>query len=90
VYRTQRPLTEPGAYALSRVGELGLEAVSDAEASPSGRFVAVRTSNEVVIYRSADFVRGGSSPHLRISIDGLQEAQGEGVALGDLECRLPA
>ena len=44
----------------------------------------VRTSHEAVLYRPADLARGGNvAPYLRIPIDGLREAQGEGVALDE-------
>ena len=65
-----------------RVGQLGLEVVTDAETSRDQRSVVVRTSHEAVLYRPADLARGGNvAPYLRIPIDGLREAQGEGVAL---------
>jgi hypothetical protein len=38
-------------------------------------------SHEAVLYRTADLIRGSFVPHLRIPLDGLREAQGEGVAL---------
>jgi len=64
-----------------RVGELGLAAVSDAEATRDEKTVVVRTSHEALLYRIEDLQRAGSVPALRIPIDGLNEAQGEGVAL---------
>jgi hypothetical protein len=57
--------------------------VTDAEAAPDGRTVAVRTSDDLVIYRTADLAAGGTPPSaFRISVEALQEPQGEGVALG--------
>jgi Protein of Unknown function (DUF2784) len=41
----------------------------------------VRTSREVVYHRTDDVILGGSTPYLRISVDGLKEPQGEGVAV---------
>ena len=81
VYRSRVPPSGGGAITFERVGELGLEAVTDAEASRDERSVVVRTSHEAVFYRTADLIRGSYVPSLRIPIDGLQEAQGEGVAL---------
>ena len=69
---------------LERIGQLGLEeeVVTDAEASPDEALVVVRTSEAVIIYRTADVIRGGTVPYrLRIPIGGLREPQGEGVAL---------
>ncbi len=80
LYRSTRPAAE---LTLERFGELGLAAVTDAEASPDEASIVVRTSKEVVIYRTADIMRGGVVPYgLRIPIRGLKEPQGEGVALG--------
>jgi hypothetical protein len=64
-----------------RIGRLGLEAVTDAETSRDGKTVVVRTSHEAVLYRTNDLIRGGNVPYLRIPIDWVKEAQGEGVAL---------
>ena len=74
-------VNETRALTFQHIGRLGLAAVTDAEASPDGRSVVVRTSHEAVIYRAEDLTRGGDTPYLRIPIDGLREAQGEGVAL---------
>ena len=83
LYRSTRPLAAGVELTLERFGELRLAAVTDAEASPDEASVAVRTSKEVVIYRTADITRGGTVPYgLRIPIEGLKESQGEGVALG--------
>jgi hypothetical protein len=74
----------PMTIKLLRIGELRLIGVTDAEASPDGMAVAVRTSDEVVIYRTADLVAAPDTaqPTIRISIDRLREPQGEAVALG--------
>ena len=64
-----------------RIGQLGLEAVTDAEASRDEKSVVVRTSHEAVLYRTDDLILGRSVPYLRIPLDRLKEAQGEGVAL---------
>lgn len=70
---------------LLRVGQLRLAGVTDAEASPDEMSVAVRTSDEVVVYRTADLIAvpDTAQPTIRIPIDVLGEPQGEGVALGD-------
>ena len=70
-----------GPLVFQRIGQLGLGAVTDAEASRDGTSVVVRTSHEAVLYRTADLIRGLSTPYFRIRIDGLREPQGEGVAL---------
>jgi hypothetical protein len=85
LYRSA-PLGENREVTMERVGELGLELVTDAEASRDGQFVAVRTPQDVVVYRTAELIRGGPAPSgVRIPVDGLREPQGEGVALdGDV------
>lgn len=79
VYRAH-PATA-NELVFTRVGQLGLEAVTDAEASPDGRTVVVRTTHEAVLYRAADLVGANNEPYARIPLDGLKEPQGEGVAL---------
>lgn len=82
VYRSTHGGTSRHELTFQRIGQLGLAAVTDAEASPDETLVAVRTSDEVVVYRTAELIKGGNTPHGRIPIGGLKEAQGEGVALG--------
>ena len=65
---------------LQRIGQLGLTVVTDAEASPDGESVVVRTSHEAVFYRTQELLRGEIKPYSRIPLDGLMEMQGEGVA----------
>ena len=82
VYRSTQPMNGDSELTLERVGQLGLERVTDAEASPDGESVVVRTAGEVVFYRKTDLLRGGAiPPHLRVSVQSLKEPQGEGVAL---------
>jgi hypothetical protein len=82
LYRSTSLLGDGGDITLERIAELGLPAVTDAETSPDQTAVIVRTSDELVMYRAAELVRGGRVAHgLRIPIDGLREPQGEAVAL---------
>lgn len=82
LYRSTLPSSAERQMTFERIGELGLTVVTDAEATPDEAAVVVRTSKLVVIYRTADLVKGGANPDgLRIPIDGLKEPQGEGVAL---------
>lgn len=68
---------------LQRIAHLDLVGVTDAETSPDGATVAVRTADEVVIYATADLIRGSVAARVRIPVDVLGEPQGEGVALGE-------
>jgi hypothetical protein len=81
LYRSKQPIGDPGELTLERIGEFGLAAVTDAEASPDAALIVVRTSHEAVFYRAEDLARGVIAPALRVPIDGLREPQGEGVAL---------
>ena len=81
LYRSTLPASG-GDLVFRRVGQLGVEVVTDAETSTDGKSVVVRTSHEALLYRTDDLVRGTSLvPYFRIPIDGLRESQGEGVAL---------
>jgi hypothetical protein len=81
LYRSTLTSSSSRDLRLERLGQLGLASVTDAETSRDGRSVVVRTSHEAVLYRAADFERGVIDPYLRIPIDGLEEPQGEAVAL---------
>jgi hypothetical protein len=83
LYRLPQPLIGNSTATLQRVGTLGLQRVTDADASPDGRLVAVRTNDELVFYRAEDLASGQLRPRSdRISLRSLHEPQGEGVALG--------
>jgi len=82
LYRLAPPLTAGAPMMLQRVGVLGLRHVTDADASPDERLVAVRTNTEVVFYKTAELTKGGTAPRgIRTSLRSLHEPQGEGVAL---------
>jgi hypothetical protein len=83
VYRSTASSPGGGDLTFRRIGQLGLEMVTDAEASPDEKSVAVRTEREVVLYRAADLVDGHVNPYARIPLGDLKEPQGEGVALDD-------
>jgi len=81
LYRARIRASGSADLVFERLGELGLEAITDAETSRDGASVVVRTSHEAVLYRTADVTNGAYVPYLRIPIDGLMEPQGEAVAL---------
>lgn len=82
LYRLPQPLNSTSTMMLQQVGTLGLHHVTDADASPDGRLVAVRTHNDVVFYRAADLASGGPVPRgAQTSLRALHEPQGEGVTL---------
>jgi hypothetical protein len=81
VYRASIP--RPGGHDVTfeRVGELGLMSVTDAEASRDGTSVVVRTPHEAVWYRRTEVLSDRFTAYFRLSLVGLREPQGEGVAL---------
>jgi hypothetical protein len=84
LYRSTRPFPGSGDLTFERIGQLDMPMVTDAEASPDGSWVVVRTPHVAAIYDTADLLRGGTvRPRTRIDLDGLREPQGEGAALGD-------
>jgi len=83
LYRATPASDSRRQLTFERIGQLGLTVVTDAEASPDEKWVAVRTSHEVAVYRTSELLEGRHTPHARIPIDGLKEAQGEGVAIDD-------
>jgi len=83
VYRSFPSFPNREELTFQRIAQLGLEVVTDAEATPDEKSVVVRTSHEVLLYKTENLLRGETVPYLRIPIDGLREAQGEGVALDE-------
>jgi len=85
VYRARALAAGGGTQTMQYVGALGLATVTDAETSVDGRTVVVRTPREVAFYRTDALVTGKAAPYLRVDLTGLEELQGEGVALdGDV------
>jgi hypothetical protein len=80
LYRFPTPMRAGTQMKLERVAELPLKRVTDAETSPDGAWVAIRTGEEVAFYRAADLARGGSAA-VTVPLQSLKEPQGEGVAL---------
>ena len=80
VYRL-RQQAATGPATLEAVAVLPLARVTDAEASPDGRWVALRTNDDLVIYGAEALARGEQEEAGRMSLRDLGEAQGEGVAI---------
>jgi hypothetical protein len=66
---------------LERVTVLPMEGVTDADASPSGEWIGVRSKEEIVFFREEEFTLGEHGTP--ISVRALNEPQGEGIAIGD-------
>jgi hypothetical protein len=80
LYRANAPATGVD-IEFTRIAQLGLIDVTDAEASPDESTVVVRTSHEAAFYRTTELIRGRVAPYLIVPVDGLREPQGEGVAI---------
>jgi hypothetical protein len=89
-----RDLTAGTMQTLERIGEIptaGFPAgtiprryrVTDAEASPDGQWVAVRTNDALLVYRSADLLARRTHTFWRTDLRFLSEPRGEGVAISD-------
>jgi predicted outer membrane lipoprotein len=81
IYRSTVKGLSGGQITFQRIGQLGVDGVSDAEASPDEQTVAVRTEDEVLLFRTADLVAARNNPYARIPVEALREPQGEGVAI---------
>jgi len=57
--------------------------VTDAEASPDGQWVAIRTNDALLIYRSADLLAHRTHGFWRTDLRFLSEPRGEGVAISN-------
>jgi hypothetical protein len=57
--------------------------VTDAEASPNGQWVAVRTNDALLVYRSVDLLARRTHTFWRTDLRFLSEPRGEGVAISD-------
>jgi hypothetical protein len=87
LYRFPRPLRAGPTVRLERIAVLGgrvkkKDRITDAGASPDGRWIALRTRDAVTFYRTADLTAGRRGEPLHFDVTGLGEPQGEGIALG--------
>jgi hypothetical protein len=67
---------------LERVTQLPLDRVTGAGASPDGSWVAIRSNEELFLYRTQELVGGGNAQPRRFDLAAVREPQGEGVAFG--------
>jgi hypothetical protein len=85
LYRYPLPLRADQVVTLERVRGLGLEGeerVTGADATPDGGWVAVRTNNTLLLYRTDKLLQANGAPAIRVDLAPLGEVQGEGVAVG--------
>jgi hypothetical protein len=89
-----RNLTKGTIQTLQRIGEIPTAGfppgsiprryrVTDAEASPDGQWVAIRTNDALLVYRSADLLAHRMQTLWRTDLRFLAEPRGEGVAISN-------
>jgi hypothetical protein len=89
-----RSLTSGTMQTLERIGEIPTAGfppgtiprryrVTDAEASPDGQWVAIRTNDALLVYRSADLLAHRLHTFWRTDLRFLDEPRGEGVAISN-------
>lgn len=90
VYRFPAQLNAGATVKLERVGPVRAvgtagrkDKITDGSVSPDGEWVALRTVNAVMFYRSSDLLAGNWREVARVAVDSLGEPQGEGVTFGD-------
>jgi hypothetical protein len=64
-------------------GREGEDRITDAAISPNGEWLALRSNNSILIYRTSSLLAGDWQEASRISLQGLREPQGEGITFGD-------
>jgi hypothetical protein len=90
IYRFPAKLVAGATVKLERVGEARAvgtagrnDRITDGSVSPDGQWVALRTLNAVMVYRSSDLLSGNWREASRIAVESLGETQGEGITFGD-------
>jgi hypothetical protein len=90
LYRYPLPLRSGETVTLEKVAEIeparerkGMELVTDASASPSGKWIAVRSYKALRIFRADALLRGDVQPEQVVDLTPVGEPQGEGVAIFD-------
>lgn len=85
VYRAPARAAPGGEATLERVRVLSPEKVdrsrriTGADASPDGRWIALRTLEAVELHRAASLAEEGAAAPLRVGLGPLDERQGEGI-----------
>jgi hypothetical protein len=89
LYRYPLPLRAGETVTLERVavldadGRKGMDLVTGASASTSGRWVAIRTYKSLSLHHADALLRGDTRPARVVDLTPVGEPQGEGVALFD-------
>ena len=94
LFRFPREMPHGSLATLERIGEVPTERflkgtiprrtrITDGETSPDGRWVALRTNEALLVYRSRDLIAGHMNTLWHADLRALDETQGEGVAISN-------
>jgi len=93
LYRFPYPLRSDGVMRLQRISRIGAaEAggadrrparVTDADVSPDGRLVALRSNERLLFFETKELIAGATAPLADITLTAIHEPQGEGATFGD-------
>lgn len=81
LYRWPKPLRTGSAPALQLVARLPVARITDADVSPDGAWVALRSNEDVFFYQTRTLVAGMPPAPQRFNVKALGEPQGEGITL---------
>jgi hypothetical protein len=86
LYRFPTELQSGTTMRLERVGgprpPAGKDRITDGAVSPDGRWVVLRTEQQLMFYRTTDLLSGNWREAGRVALATLGEPQGEGVTFG--------
>ena len=94
LFRFPREMPHGSLATLERIGQVPTERflkgtiprrtrITDAETSPNGQWVALRTNEALLLYRTGDLIAGNMDHLWHTDLRTLGEPQGEGVAISD-------
>jgi len=82
LYKWPTPLRAGSALPLQLIARLPVARITDADSSPDGAWVGLRTNEEVLFYPTRSLVTGTAPAPQRFDVRVLREPQGEGITLG--------
>jgi hypothetical protein len=94
LFRFPREMPHGSLALLEQIGQVPTERflkgtiprrtrITDGETSPDGRWVALRTNEALLVYRSRDLAAGNTNSLWHADLRALDETQGEGVAISN-------
>jgi hypothetical protein len=89
MYRFPKELQPGATHRLERVGaprntgKPGDDRITDGAASADGRWIVLRTGGQLTFHVASELMSGNWRAASSVSLEGIGEAQGEGVAIAD-------